>query len=827
MGKMKKSFVFSIIFLIFSSFSSQVVLAWSNGGYSSNPSNPDYGTHDWIAQHALDWLPIIVKQYILDYLSTYLYGTELPDNGQAPDGIGDSTNHHVYFHSNGTLQDDVAASRASAEYLKALSFLKQGNLVNAAKYAGILTHYISDVAVFGHVMGSDTDWGAETHHSDYEDYVNARTSSYNAEYNSYLVFDGTLDNLQAYQASINLAYDTTFDLDSDLTCVWMDQNYNWSNALFKNRAGESLNLAVNFVTDVLYTLYNQAQTSQPTTYHILINEVEQDPLGTDTGNEWVELYNPTANIIDINGWTVSTTAGITVTITIPSGTSIQASGYYVITYGSQWIDNKGESLILRDATSNEVDRTPSFNDTDNNGFSWQRYPNGHDTDSSSDWSFRVSTKGASNGGEKQQTTISCTLSKSIIEKGETITISGIINVPISATVTIQVSRNNGISWENLSNVTSSSNGYYSYTWKPSEKGTYKNRSVWYGYSTYLGATSSVVTLTVNEPMKIPTEIMFEISDNTITVGSSVTVNGAINTSIIAHVTIQISTDGGTTWNNLTILTTNSDGSFSYYWTPSTIGNYRLRAMWNGNQQYIGATSSAISVTVTKVSSRISCTPSSSSTIIGSSIIILGSISPACAGVPIIISYTTNASWNILATIMSASNGSYSHTWIPTSVETYQLKASWAGDALHEGAESNIASVSVNKISTYLSCSVSPSDITEGSTIEVTGSITPEISDKTITLSYKKPDGTTYNKTVTTGSDGSFSDSYKPDTTGSWSIIASWLGDSNHYGSSSSMSNFAVKPKSFIETPLGMATVGAGIIIAVIAAMVLVLRKRRS
>ncbi len=31
--------------------------AWSNGGYSADPTNPDYGTHDWLAEHALDWLP--------------------------------------------------------------------------------------------------------------------------------------------------------------------------------------------------------------------------------------------------------------------------------------------------------------------------------------------------------------------------------------------------------------------------------------------------------------------------------------------------------------------------------------------------------------------------------------------------------------------------------------------------------------------------------------------------------------------------------------------------------------------------------------------------
>ncbi len=31
--------------------------AWSNGGHSADPSNPDYGTHDRIAEHALDGLP--------------------------------------------------------------------------------------------------------------------------------------------------------------------------------------------------------------------------------------------------------------------------------------------------------------------------------------------------------------------------------------------------------------------------------------------------------------------------------------------------------------------------------------------------------------------------------------------------------------------------------------------------------------------------------------------------------------------------------------------------------------------------------------------------
>lgn len=117
----------------------QSALCWSNGGYSDNPAQPKYGTHDWIAQHALDWLPNEEKQYITDNLATYLYGTELPDNSQAADGIGDTSKHHIYFYADGSLQDDAAAQRASEEYQKALNYLKNNDYSDAAKTAGTMS----------------------------------------------------------------------------------------------------------------------------------------------------------------------------------------------------------------------------------------------------------------------------------------------------------------------------------------------------------------------------------------------------------------------------------------------------------------------------------------------------------------------------------------------------------------------------------------------------------------------------------------------------------------------------------------------------------------
>ena len=250
----------SLLLYFFASPSS--VVAWSNGAYSSDPSNPNYGTHDWIAQHALDWLPHTERQFITDNLTAYLYGTELPDNREALDGIGDTYNHIVYYSSAGTLMKNSSADRASDLYALALTNLKSGDFATGVKYVGAMSHYIADLASFGHVMGKETDWGAEVkaHHNGYEEYVNGRTSTYVSEFNSYLIFDGELAVISAYDAALELAYDTTFDIDGNFTCVWMDRNYDYrsSNPDFNDRCGESLNLAVNCLADVLHTLWLEA-----------------------------------------------------------------------------------------------------------------------------------------------------------------------------------------------------------------------------------------------------------------------------------------------------------------------------------------------------------------------------------------------------------------------------------------------------------------------------------------------------------------------------------------------------------------------------------------
>ena len=93
----------------------------------------------------------------------------------------------------------------------------------------------------------------------------------------------------------------------------------------------------------------------------------------------------------------------------------------------------------------------------------------------------------------------------------------------------------------------------------------------------------------------------------------------------------------------------------------------------------------------------------------------------------------------------------------------------------------VVELTVSKISPTLTISVSPQTVEKGEAIKVSGSIDPVMENATVTLTYKKPDGSKFDSTVRTTGNGQFSESYRPETDGFWSVNASWLGDEKYEG----------------------------------------------
>ncbi|MDP3724747.1 MAG: lamin tail domain-containing protein, partial [bacterium] len=131
---------------------------------------------------------------------------------------------------------------------------------------------------------------------------------------------------------------------------------------------------------------------------IVINEVLPNP--SEGGTEWVELFNPTTESVDLSSWSLVDKAGKSVVVS--SGMTIQPNGFIIVERGQGWLNDSGyESVSLKDSTGavinamaygNGSDPVPSVGSTPGDGKSI-----GRQGDGGSVWVvFDSPTKGGSN-----------------------------------------------------------------------------------------------------------------------------------------------------------------------------------------------------------------------------------------------------------------------------------------------------------------------------------------------------------------------------------------------------------------------------------------------
>jgi hypothetical protein len=134
--------------------------------------------------------------------------------------------------------------------------------------------------------------------------------------------------------------------------------------------------------------------AQTITDHVVINEVDTNPPGDDSDSisEWVELYNPTDNDVDLTGWSIASTTILKKTLTIPDGTIISSGDFLTFVNQKVWFTDTAELIELKNRDGILVDKTREVFDLENDFKSWQRSYDGF-----SDWKFTSSTAGSSNG----------------------------------------------------------------------------------------------------------------------------------------------------------------------------------------------------------------------------------------------------------------------------------------------------------------------------------------------------------------------------------------------------------------------------------------------
>jgi hypothetical protein len=393
---------------------------------------------------------------------------------------------------------------------------------------------------------------------------------------------------------------------------------------------------------------------------------------------------------------------------------------------------------------------------------------------------------------KAPSTITCSSSPDSVTIDSSVTVSGSISpIRSGAEVKLTYSKPDGTTFTRI--VTTTTTGTYSDICAPDILGLWSVYASWAGDEVYAGATSPKSFFNVT---KASSEISCSLSTHTVAVGKGITISGSTTPprpGITAY--LLYSNDGGKTWNSITSVTTSPAGSYSYIWAPPSVGPYIIKSYWNGDDEYNGASSPLQSLTVERATSTITCSASPASIIIGSSTEIGGTTSPPVAGVTVTIYYKVGGeAWNMVSTVTTTSTGSYTYTWNPALIGTYKVKANWAGDEVHYGAESDPITVTVMKKATEISCTLSKATVKKGESLTVSGSINPSREGVTVTLIYTAPDGTALTRTVLTTEAGAYSDAYMPEKGGSWTVKASWAGDEEYSGAESPPASFIVEEK---------------------------------
>lgn len=81
------------------------------------------------------------------------------------------------------------------------------------------------------------------------------------------------------------------------------------------------------------------------TSDVIIYAFDQNPAGSDEGNEWVTFHNPSNESVDIGNWTFESTHGTTAIDWIPEDTTLYPGAYCTYTPHYGWLDNSEEAII--------------------------------------------------------------------------------------------------------------------------------------------------------------------------------------------------------------------------------------------------------------------------------------------------------------------------------------------------------------------------------------------------------------------------------------------------------------------------------------------------
>jgi PKD repeat protein len=197
------------------------------------------------------------------------------------------------------------------------------------------------------------------------------------------------------------------------------------------------------------------------------------------------------------------------------------------------------------------------------------------------------------------------------------------------------------------------------------------------------------------------------SPNTIKIGQQISLNITVvnkgNFTETLNVTVCYD-DTSIETQSVTNLVPGASETITAVWNTTGVnpGTYTIKAIADtvfGENETDDNIFMSDTVVIQKLDSQLSISVSPSTTTVGSTVTINGTITPILQGVNITISHRLvgEQTWNALTTTTTNEKGAYTHNWNPENAGTYEIKANWQGDTNTLSSESTTQTIKVQEL----------------------------------------------------------------------------------------------------------------------------------
>jgi hypothetical protein len=189
---------------------------------------------------------------------------------------------------------------------------------------------------------------------------------------------------------------------------------------------------------------------------------------------------------------------------------------------------------------------------------------------------------------------------------------------------------------------------------------------------------------------------------------------------------------------------------------------------------------------------------------------------------------------LLATVTGDLYGNSTENILFNVPATAEMNTVYAVDLSYFGAYNRYSELAnpvfftVGKVASAIILSLTPTIVTEGESVAINGVIQPAMAID-VTISITAPNGNSTTRTVTSASSGTFTDSFTPNSAGTWQVTAQWNGDATYAAYQSLAATVTVKPIDFSWT-YALTGIAIGLVALVVGLLVTVyyfLYKRKS